>query len=100
MENKEGYSRRNAFVPVPTVTSFEEFNEHLWKWCEQDAQRLHYKHKVPIQELWEVNRESLLTLPEYPFPVFRYEALSVERKPYFFWVPWEPARPIWQQPLP
>lgn len=29
VENKVGYSRRNAFVPVPTVTSFEEFNECL-----------------------------------------------------------------------
>ena len=72
-----GYSRRNAFVPVPTVTSFEAFNEWLWEWCEKDAQRLHYKYKIPIQELWEADRESLLKLPEYPFPVFRYEALSV-----------------------
>ncbi len=79
VENKVGYSRRNAFVPVPTVTSFEEFNKHLWEWCEKDAQRLHYKYKVPIQELWEGDRESLMKLPEYPFPVFRYEALSVNK---------------------
>ena len=79
VENKVGYSRRNAFVPVPTVTSFEEFNEWLWEWCEQDAQRLHYKYKIPIQELWEADRASLLKLPEYPFPVFRYEALSVNK---------------------
>ena len=38
VENKVGYSRRNAFVPVPTVSSFEEFNERLWEWCENDAQ--------------------------------------------------------------
>ena len=79
VENKVGYSRRNAFVPVPTVTSFEAFNEWLWEWCEKDAQRLHYKYKIPIQELWEADRESLLKLPEYPFPVFRYEALSVNK---------------------
>lgn len=79
VENKVGYSRRNAFVPVPTVTSFEEFNEQLWEWCEKDAQRLHYKYKVPIQELWEADRDALLNLPEYPFPVFRYEALSVNK---------------------
>ena len=79
MENKVGYSRRNAFVPVPMVTSFEGFNEWLWEWCEQDAQRLHYKYKVPIQELWEADRDALLKLPGYPFPVFRYEALSVIR---------------------
>ncbi len=79
VENKVGYSRRNAFVPVPTVTSFEAFNEWLWDWCEKDAQRLHYKYKIPIQELWEADRESLLKLPEYPFPVFRYEVLSVNK---------------------
>lgn len=79
VENKVGYSRRNAFVPVPTVTSFENFNEWLWEWCEKDAQRLHYKYKVPIQELWEADRDALLKLPEYPFPVFRYEALLVNK---------------------
>ncbi len=79
VENKVGYSRRNAFVPVPTVTSFEAFNEWLWDWCEKDAQRLHYKYKMPIQELWEADRDALLKLPEYPFPVFRYEVLSVNK---------------------
>ena len=79
VENKVGYSRRNAFVPVPTVTSFEAFNEWLWAWCEKDAQRLHYKYKIPIQELWEADRDALLKLPEYPFPVFRYEALAVNK---------------------
>lgn len=79
VENKVGYSRRNAFVPVPTVTSFGEFNEWLWEWCEKDAQRPHYMRQIPIQELWEADREALLKLPEYPFPVFRYEALSVNK---------------------
>lgn len=79
VENKVGYSRRNAFVPVPTITSFEEFNEQLWAWCEKDAQRLHYKYKVPIEELWKTDQESLLKLPDYPFPVFRYEALAVNK---------------------
>lgn len=31
VENKVGYSRRNAFVPVPVITSFEEFNEQLMR---------------------------------------------------------------------
>ena len=46
VENKAGYSRRNAFVPVPKNTSFADFNESLWEWCEKDAQRTHYIHKV------------------------------------------------------
>lgn len=79
VENKVGYSRRNAFVPIPTVTSFEAFNQWLWEWCEKDAERLHYKYKVPIQELWAADYNSLLTLPEHPFSIFRYEALTVNK---------------------
>lgn len=79
VENKVGYSRRNAFVPVPIIASFEDFNEHLWDWCEKDAKRDHYKHKIPIRELWLEEASSLLALPEYPFSVFRYAALSVSK---------------------
>lgn len=80
MENKVGYSRRNAFVPVPTITSFEKFNEeYLWGWCEKDAQRDHYIHKVPILELWQADADALLNLPDYPFTVFRYSTLTVSK---------------------
>lgn len=79
VENKVGYSRRNAFVPVPTISSFEEFNEKLLAWCENDANRLHYKHGVTIQELWHKDKDSLLNLPEYSFPIFRYESVSVNK---------------------
>lgn len=80
VENKVGYSRRNAFVPVPTITSFEEFNEgHLRQWCEDDAQRLHYIHKIPIQELWEEEQKELLALPSHPFTVFRYTSVTVNK---------------------
>ena len=79
VENKVGYSRRNAFVPVPTITSFEAFNEKLWDWCEKDANRKHYKRLVPIQELWEEEAPALLKLPEYPFSVFRYASVTVSK---------------------
>lgn len=79
VENKVGYSRRNAFVPVPTITSFDEFNEKLWEWCEKDAQRGHYIHGVPIEELWQEDEAKLLVLPEHPFTVFRYEALVANK---------------------
>jgi len=79
VENKVGYSRRNAFVPVPTILSFDEFNETLWAWCEKDAQRLHYRHNIPIQELWKEDEKQLLKLPAYPYTVFRYAALTVSK---------------------
>lgn len=79
VENKVGYSRRNAFVPVPTITSFDEFNEYLWDWCEKDAQRKHYRKNATIQELWAQDEAKLLKLPEYPFSVFRYSVLTVSK---------------------
>ena len=79
VENKVGYSRRNAFVPVPTIISFKDFNESLWEWCEKDAKRLHYKKKELIQKLWKDDEANLLSLPEYPFPVFRYASLTVSK---------------------
>lgn len=79
VENKVGYSRRNAFVPIPTITSFDDFNTWLFDWCEKDAARDHYKYKIPIQELWEEEKPCLLKLPDYAFSVFRYEAVSVNK---------------------
>ena len=79
VENKGGDSRRNAFVPVPTIPSFDEFNEKLWAWCEKDAQRPHYRHNIPIQELWKEDERQLLKLPAYSYTVFRYAALTVSK---------------------
>ena len=62
-----------------TITSFDEFNESLWAWCEKDAQREHYAHKIPIEELWQDDSKKLLILPEHPYSVFRYEALVADK---------------------
>lgn len=77
VENKVGYVRRNAFVPIPTISNFDDFNERLFEWCEKDADRQHYQRKVTIQSLWEEESAKLLTLPEVPYNVFRYEAVRV-----------------------
>ena len=79
VENKVGYIRRNVLVPVPTITSFDEFNEYLWQWCEKDANRLHYQRGVTMQSLWEEESPKLLTMPETPYEVFRYETLRVSK---------------------
>ncbi len=82
VENKVGYTRRNAFVPVPTVVSLDAFNEKLLEWCEKDAERPHYKHNRPIRELWDEDKAALLALPEYPYSVFRYEAMVANKYGY------------------
>jgi len=82
VENKVGYSRRNFFVPIPTIENFNDFNEELWKLCEEDMDRPHYIKKVSQRELWEEERQKLLTLPPNEYPVFRYEAASVNNYGY------------------
>ena len=79
VENKVGYSRRNLFVPVPTITDFAAFNESLWEKCDKDAEREHYRKKRLIRELWEEERGKLLTLPEHPYDVFHYVTLAVNK---------------------
>ena len=79
VENKVGYSRRNFLVPVPTICSFDEFNDRLWALCEEDAGREHYKRKVSIQELWQADRDTLLQLPEHPYSVFSYKTVVVNK---------------------
>lgn len=79
VENKVGYSRRNFFVPVPTIENFEKFNQELWQLCEEDGERNHYKHNVPIKDLWEEERKHLLALPEHEYQVFRYESTRINK---------------------
>lgn len=82
VENKVGYSRRNFFVPVPTIENFEDFNQQLWKLCEEDAARDHYTRGVPIKDLWEQERQVLLPLPEHEYDVFRYESARISKYGY------------------
>ena len=79
VENKVGYSRRNFLVPVPTIEDFNAFNEALFRMCEEDGAREHYRHKVPMAELWERERGILLKLPPHPFDIFRLESVSVNK---------------------
>ena len=69
----------NMLVPVPIIDDFEAFNEELLRRCDEDHERPHYIHGKLISELWEEERKHLLTLPEYEYEVFRYEALSPDK---------------------
>jgi hypothetical protein len=69
VENLVGYARRNFCVPVPRLSSIEEFNRLLLESC------LHYRatHKVegrshPVAVLYEQERRCL-----HPIPPYRYD---------------------------
>ena len=79
VENKVGYSRRNAFVPVPVITSFEEFNEQLLEWCERTLTGSTTSTRFPSGNFGKKDKAALLELPQYPFSVFRYTTLTVSK---------------------
>jgi len=77
VENKVGYSRRNYFVPVPTIVDFEEYNRELLLRCERDGEREHYRRGKQFRELWEEERRELLPLPETDYEVYRSELARI-----------------------
>ncbi|MFC4602056.1 IS21 family transposase [Cohnella hongkongensis] len=78
VENKVGYFRRNLFVPLPTVTDVQAFNEVLLVRCEADWHREHYKKGVSIHVLFEDDRKALTYLPRHPFAACRYARVKAD----------------------
>lgn len=78
VENKVGYTRRNLFVPLPTVTDVQAFNRELLDRCENDWQREHYKKGVSIARLFEDDRKTFLYLPKSPFAACRYTRVKTD----------------------
>ena len=79
VETNVGYIRRNLFTPVITIPSsdFQEYNEtELFTMCEKlMAERKHYVHNVPVNQLFEKDMEELL-----PLPAKRFEAKRILNK--------------------
>jgi transposase len=67
VENKVGYSRRNWFVPIPSIQDIEAFNQQLFQEAEEDLKRSHYE------------KAQLLLLPAVPFDVVRWDTATVDK---------------------
>jgi transposase len=67
VESLVGYMRRNYFVPVPRVKSFEELNWMLLERLGQDDRRPAEGKEISIGEAWEREKEKLLPLPRIPY---------------------------------
>jgi hypothetical protein len=78
VENKIGYTRRNLFVPEPAFDDILAFNRELLERHREKAEQMHYKKLLPIKELFEADKQSLLPLPTAPFEVCRYEYLKTD----------------------
>jgi len=67
VESLVGYMRRNYFVPVPRVASFEELNRMLLERLQEDDRRLVAGKEITIGEAWEQEKAKLLPLPRIPY---------------------------------
>jgi transposase len=67
VEGLVGYTRRNFFVPLPRVNSYEELNTHLLAHCQQRRQRRLRGHQESIGQRFERDRQALLPLPATPY---------------------------------
>ncbi|WP_197257739.1 IS21 family transposase, partial [Paenibacillus dendritiformis] len=79
VENKCGYAKRNWAVPIPVYESHEQLVSYFTEQARQDQERSHYTKKMRIADLWETDRDHLLTLPESGFEAFRMSAAVVNK---------------------
>jgi len=63
VEHGVGYTRRNAMVPLPEASSFEDLNQQLQQRCLQEDSRRVAREQETIGEAWEKERLLLLPLP-------------------------------------
>ena len=63
VEHGVGYTRRNAMVPLPEATSFEDLNQQLLARCLKEDSRRVARERLTIGEAWEQERSQLLPLP-------------------------------------
>jgi hypothetical protein len=59
-----GYTRRNFLVPLPSVRSFEELNDHLDRCCDEELGRTLRGKDGTKGERLEEERNAFLALPE------------------------------------
>ena len=67
VESLVGYARRNYFVPVPRVKSYEELNQVLVERMLADEERRSPGGEMTVKEAFEREKGLLLPLPKYPY---------------------------------
>jgi len=79
VEGKVGYHRRNMLVPVPRFKDLKDYNKELLELADNDAQRVHYRKEVVIQELFEKDLAVLMPLPRNEFETAKYESVRTDK---------------------
>jgi transposase len=84
IEAKVGYHRRNMLVPIPRFKTLNGFNEELLTFCEQDANREHYRKDGTHEQLHQEDRKALLELPVEAFEACKYMTVKTNGYARFY----------------
>jgi len=79
VEGKIGYSRRNWFVPIPSIDDISSYNQQLFAEAEDDLKRPHYEKEGTLQERFSKEKTAFLSLLAKPFEVMRWETATVDK---------------------
>ena len=79
VEGKVGFHRRNLLVPVPEFRSIEEFNRILLEKCSIKMNKIHYRKKQLISELFKEDVLALKMLPNAAFDIFKLQKAKADK---------------------
>lgn len=75
---------RSAFFAARKFRDIEDLNEQALAWCVQEAteRRSPQNKSMTVAEAFSQEKALLLSLPEYPFPVYERKPVHVGKTPY------------------
>jgi hypothetical protein len=76
VEGAVGFTRRNFMVPVPEITSLEQFNAELLERCQEDLERKLRGQDGTKAELLEADRAAFRPLPAAAFEACRQRSTT------------------------
>ena len=79
VENAVGFVRRNLMVPMPSAESFQTLTRVWLDECERVAGSDHYRHGVPVIELFEAEKDHMLPLPGVRFDPCDWRSVKADK---------------------
>ena len=79
VENAVGFVRRNLMVPMPSAESFQTLTRVWLDECERIAGSDHYRHDVPVIELFEAEKDHMLPLPGVRFDPCDWRSVKADK---------------------
>lgn len=79
VENAVGFVRRNLMVPMPSAESFRALTRVWLDACERIAGSDHYRHGVPVRELFEAEKDHMPPLPGVRFDPCDWRSVKADK---------------------